>query len=155
MIPFLLFDFSTDEASDITLPTGLPSLFQALFGFMEGGWSVYRGNFMRNGAGKLLLYNLLSVAKIGLVKLLTTTDPRTDWCGYPQSERSSNLYGDIIIVRLAYPLLSSLCSILWRELAALCTKSLRWVKAGSGYGQALLRLSLLTTESLWCILKAH
>ena len=29
---------------------------------------------------------------------------------------------------------------------------LRWVKAGSGYGQALLRL--LTTESLWCILKA-
>ena len=33
-----------------------------------------------------------------------------------------------------------------------CAFHLRWVKAGSGYGQALLRL--LTTESSWCILKA-
>ena len=67
------------------MPTGLPPPFQPLFEYMEGVRSVYNRDFMRNGAGKLLMYNSLSVARIGFVKISTTTDPRTDWCGYAQS----------------------------------------------------------------------
>ena len=93
-------NFSTDGDSERSLPTCLPPQFQPLFNFMEGIASIYDGNFMRNGAGKLLTYELLSLTGIGLCKISTTRDPRTDWCGYPESTTKplGKLYGEMILL---------------------------------------------------------
>ena len=44
------------------------------------------------------MYHLLSLT--GFTKISTTTDPRTDWCGYPQSTAIplGNIYGEMILL---------------------------------------------------------
>ena len=93
-------NFSTDGDSERSLPTCLPPQFQPLFNFMEGIASIYDGNFMRNGAGKLLTYELLSLTGIGLCKISTIRDPRTNWWGYPESTTKplGKLYGKVILL---------------------------------------------------------
>ena len=95
----LLFDFATDEESERSWPSDLPPQFKPLFNFLEEVGSVYQ-NSMRNGSGKLLVYHLLSLTGVGLAKVSTTTDPRMDWCGYPQSTTIplGNIYGEMILL---------------------------------------------------------
>ena len=100
---FLLFDFSTDEDSESSLvkPANLPPLFKPLFEFLEGARSVnVAQNFLRNGSGKLLVYNLLLLTGMGFPKLSTTSDSRTDWCGYPESTTVplGNVFGEMILL---------------------------------------------------------
>ena len=65
-------DLVTSTNSWRSPPAHLPPQFQPLFNFTEGIASIYGGNFMRNGAGKLLTYHLLSLTGIGLCKISTT-----------------------------------------------------------------------------------
>ena len=98
----MLFDFSTDEDPESSLaPTDLPPLFKPLFEFLEGARSVHVcQNFMRNRSGELLVYHLLLLTGIGFPKLSTTTDPRTDWGGYPESTTVplGNVYGEMTLL---------------------------------------------------------
>ena len=73
-----------NEESERSRHSDLPPQFEPLFNFLEGIGSVYR-NFMRNGSGKLLVYNLLCLTGARLVKISTTTDPRNDWCIHSQA----------------------------------------------------------------------
>ena len=81
----------------VLLHFNLPPLFKPLFNFLEGVGCIYQHNFMRNGSGKMLIYHLLCLTGTEFPKLSTTTDPRTDWCGYPQSTTVplGNIYGVI------------------------------------------------------------
>ena len=48
----------------------------------------------------MLMYHLLCLTGTGFPKLSTTTDPRTDWCGYLQSNTIPlwNVYGEMILL---------------------------------------------------------